>query len=172
MAQVEDILNRLCSSGKLERDKGAVELQRFVADDSDKASIRELEKSVLRLLQDDTFPWESRHGGLMAAKVLVFSEQLPDKNKHCSEEFPVKLRECAVNLLEDSESRVRLAAGTCKSECHDVYCLFFFNWFVIFNMSESSRVWEFSAYYLVNAINVVASSTEPQAGFPLVLRIP
>jgi len=111
MAVFQEIVDRLCSSAKIDRDKGAVELQRFVADESDKATIRDLEKSVLILLRDESLPWESRHGGLMAAKVLVFSEQLPDKNKHCSEEFPVTLRDCAVKLLEDQESRVRLAAG-------------------------------------------------------------
>lgn len=108
---MDDILKRLCGSVKLERDRGALELERFITERADGAAIRDLEKSLMTFLDDDKLPWESRHGGLMGAKVLVCLEQLPDKEKHCSENFPVQLRSLALRLLEDPESRVRLAAG-------------------------------------------------------------
>ena len=97
------VLTFLCSSQKIERDRGVVELQKLlnVANDEE---IRRLESSVQSLLEDGTLPWESKHGALMGTKALLSHEKCSDDFAHVSKNYALK-------LLEHSESRVRLSAG-------------------------------------------------------------
>ena len=99
----EAVLTFLCSSQKIERDRGVIELQKLlnVADD---AEIRRLESSIQSLLEDGMLPWESKHGALMGTRALLNHEK-------CSDDFAHLSKDHALKLLEHSESRVRLSAG-------------------------------------------------------------
>ena len=98
-----EVLTFLCSSQKIERDRGLAELYKFlgVAEDEE---IRRLESSIQSLLEDGMSPWESKHGALMGAKALLNHEK-------CSDDFAHVTKNYALKLLEHSESRVRLSAG-------------------------------------------------------------
>ena len=88
---------------RLEREKGLHELKGLV--DEGKLGEEERGRSedeVLELVTSLTCSWEAKHGGLMAACVL-----LPKAQKQFSE----KLKGEVPLLLEHNESRVRLAAG-------------------------------------------------------------
>ncbi len=101
----DKVLELLCSSAKIERDRGVVELQRQI-DSADPVFVKDLEISIQRILEDPSSPWESKHGGLMGCTALVLHEE-----KHCSDEFVQKARDYALGLLEDNEQRVRFASG-------------------------------------------------------------
>ena len=98
-----EVLTFLCSSQKIERDNGVSKLHTFlgvVQDDE----IRRLESSIQSLLEDGMSPWESKHGALMGTKALLNHEKCSDDFAHVSKNY-------ALQLLEHSESRVRLSAG-------------------------------------------------------------
>ena len=98
-------LSLLQSKKRLEREKGLHELKiqveegRLGEDERQKS-----EDAVLELVTSLTCSWEAKHGGLMAACVLLPNSQ---------ERFSEKLKGEIPLLLEHNESRVRLAAGTC-----------------------------------------------------------
>lgn len=100
---VDAIIQDLCSSLKLERDKG---FQNFVKhiDLAESEDIDTLEQCITKLLTEEGSSWEKKHGGLMAAKALLIS----GKN---SDDFAVDMRSQALKYLEDNEFRVRIAAG-------------------------------------------------------------
>ena len=102
-----EVLTLLCSAQKIERDRGVVELQKFIGTAED-VEIRRLESSIQSLLEDGMSPWESKHGALMGTKALLSHEK-------CSDEFAQLSKDYALRLLEHSESRVRLSAG---EYCH------------------------------------------------------
>ncbi len=102
------VLEFLCSSQKIERDRGVVELNKLL-NTADDAEVKRLEASVQSLLEDATLTWESKHGALMGTKTLLSHEK-------CSDEFVLLSKDYALRLLEHNESRVRLSAGalTCQ----------------------------------------------------------
>ena len=98
-------LSLLQSKKRLEREKGLHELRLQVEEGRLGEEERwKSEDAVLELVTSLTCSWEAKHGGLMAACVLLPKAQ---------EQFCEKLKEEVPLLLEHNESRVRLAAGTC-----------------------------------------------------------
>ena len=100
---VDKIIDDLCSSLKLERDRG---FQSFVkhVDSVENEDIAGLERNVTKLLSEEDSSWEKIHGGLMAAKALLTTGKSTD-------DFAVDMRSLALKFLEDREFRVRIAAG-------------------------------------------------------------
>ena len=93
----------LQSKKRLDRERGLQHLQLLV--DENKLTDDERKKSeedVLQLVTSLLSSWETKHGGLMAASVLI---------PKASDEFLGKLKGDIPILLEYDESRVRLAAG-------------------------------------------------------------
>ena len=106
MAEQLDLsLQLLCSSQKLERDKGIIELQKYLADPSD-ATVRRLETEVQKILDDPAATWEQKHGAVTACKLLLQHDSQP-----CSDDFLHAAKDYSLRLLEDCEFRVRIAAG-------------------------------------------------------------
>ena len=95
----------LQSKKRLERDRGLAELKVLVEGGrlGDEGERREREGQILELVTSLTYPWEAKHGGVMAACVLL---------PNASEEFYEKLKGEVPLLLEHNESRIRIAAGT------------------------------------------------------------
>ncbi|XP_064622843.1 uncharacterized protein LOC135485045 [Lineus longissimus] len=114
----DEIFKLLCSSAKIERDRGLVQLQR-VLKDVEVQGLTELEDRIFALLQDDSAPWETTIGALGSAKLVLVHE-------HSTEDFAVKILPFAVRLLEDNEYRIRMAAGEtlgalCKRNGDEIY---------------------------------------------------
>ncbi len=103
MAAVEESLKLLCSSAKIERDRGAEQLKLYLKNSSDE-SVHLLEKALNDLFLNDGGTWESRHGALMGTRTLLSCQ-------FCSDAFIEQSTDRALKLLEHDESRVRLAAG-------------------------------------------------------------
>ena len=102
-----NVLELLCSSAKLERDRGVTELEKILLSQVSEESHREVESSIQMLLDDREASWEKKHGALMGCKCVV-----SHRHSHgINDEFVIIAREHAMRLVEDSESRVRLAAG-------------------------------------------------------------
>ena len=98
------------SKKRLDREKGLQQLQESVNEGRlGEEERREGERVVSDLVTSLTSPWEAKHGGLMAAKVL-----LPG----ASPQFMGKLKGEVPLLLEYDESRVRLAAGEPRQPFH------------------------------------------------------
>ena len=96
-------LNLLRSRKKLDRERGLSQLKSVLETEFlEEEEKSKLESCIFDLLSSLTAPWEEKHGGLMAAGVLVptASERFCDLVKG---EIPL--------LLEHQESRIRLAAG-------------------------------------------------------------
>lgn len=96
----EEILQRLCSHQKLDRDKGIEELRKFLQREADNSS--QIAPSLLNILKTST-SWEARHGCLMASKVLIENGDSSTLGKEVLSLLP--------QMLEDDEPRVRLSAG-------------------------------------------------------------
>ncbi|WAR18431.1 hypothetical protein MAR_000269 [Mya arenaria] len=75
----ENILKKICSKAKLDRDKGFEDITNFLNEAED-AAIPELEKKFADMLSDSTAEWETKHGALMGAKALI-------KHGRSSEDF-------------------------------------------------------------------------------------
>jgi len=117
MAEQTGVLELLCSSAKIKRDRGAIELHNHLRE-TDSEGLKQLENSVRLLLQDADAPWERKHGALMGFKELLGLGVTDENLLKCSDEFTGVAKECALHMLEDSESRVRLAAGIfCVTSC-------------------------------------------------------
>ena len=98
-------LSLLQSKKRLDREKGLKQLQQSVAEGKlGEEEKREGEREVGELVTSLTSTWEAKHGGLMAATVLL-SGASPAFMEKMKGEVPV--------LLEYDEPRVRLAAGQC-----------------------------------------------------------
>lgn len=97
------ILKELCSSLKLERDRG---YQNLVAhlQSLDEEGIYNLQFDLSKLLNDNELSWESKHGGLMGAKAVL-------ENGNVSDDFEIEIKRKCMDHLDDNEFRVRIAAG-------------------------------------------------------------
>ena len=104
--EYQGIMDLLLSSKKLDRDKGLEELQHRLQRDgsSNSAEIAGVETSLLSVLQDNQSSWEAKHGALLGAKAL--SETVAS-----TDHFILEMRTFSLQLLNDYEARVRLAAG-------------------------------------------------------------
>ena len=102
----EEVLKLLCSTAKLDRDKGVRELEKIL-EAPEQTTLAWLASEIEIQLKNPQSAWESKHGGLMGAKCLLLSEKYEDENAS----FAQNALSSSLQLLEDSESRVRLAAG-------------------------------------------------------------
>ncbi|GAB1608917.1 uncharacterized protein LOC115226077, partial [Argonauta hians] len=117
-AATEATLRSLCSKAKLERDRAAAELQKIAATLTD-AELTELQDRTTALLRHGEVDWETRHGALRAAAVVLCS-------KRASPAFVSFVKDNLSPLLDDREFRVRLAAGEamgalCEAAGVDIY---------------------------------------------------
>ena len=101
----ENVLQKLCSKAKLDRDKGLQDLEELLKQ-FDREHVQNLEKHFSATLSDPNAEWETKHGALMGSKAIC---QTP----FCSEEFSSYLIDQALLLADDSEFRVRIASGRC-----------------------------------------------------------
>ena len=99
----ESVIQKLCSKAKLDRDKGFQDLQEYLKS-ADQDGVRAFEKKLSTILSDSSSEWESKHGALMGSKAVC-------QTQICSDEFTSYLVEQALMLADDSEFRVRIAAG-------------------------------------------------------------
>lgn len=104
-------LSLLQSKKRLERERGLSQLKELV-EGGRLGGQEEREEQVFQLVSSLTCPWEAKHGGLMAAGVLL---------AHASGEFAERLQGEVLLLLEHDESRIRLATGDCLCMCMDMY---------------------------------------------------
>ena len=102
-----DWLTLLRSKKRLDREKGLNQLKLLLQvpnQDIQDDVVVSVETKLLELVLSLTSPWEERHGGLLAAGIMIqagtASQQFCDKIKG---EIPL--------FLEDPESRIRMAAG-------------------------------------------------------------
>ena len=109
-------LTLLQSKKRLDRERGLQQLQVLV--DGECLSDGERKKAegdILEIVTSLSCSWEAKHGGLMAASVLL---------PKASQNFVEKLKGDVPLLLEYDESRVRLAAGNrsgCEINCTIVH---------------------------------------------------
>ena len=107
MAALEeaDWVPLLRSKRKLDREKGLAQLKAVLGSGPPEEGERErLEMCVLDLVSSLTSPWEEKHGGLMAAALLV---------PLSSEGYREKIKGEVPLLMENEELRIRLATGGC-----------------------------------------------------------
>ncbi|PSN56963.1 hypothetical protein C0J52_10867 [Blattella germanica] len=102
-----EVLNLLCNSMKLERDRGVGELQRVLPSCSENDRVQ-FEVNLLLLVSDTESTWETKHGCLLGAKALVPYINLDDEREA---DFVHRIKGIAEKLLTDIEVRVRMAAG-------------------------------------------------------------
>lgn len=97
------MLKLLCSTAKLDRDKGLQQLEEFLKKQN-VDDVREFENKLVDLMSDDDSTWEKKHGSLMAAKTIMDSQ-------HFSTEYGNRVLQKSLILLDDKEYRVRISAG-------------------------------------------------------------
>lgn len=102
----DQIIRELCSSQKLERDRGFHSFVKHI-DSLESEDVNSLEQDVSKLFIEDS-SWEKKHGGLMAAKALLTCGK-------SSDDFAVDMRSQALKYLDNNEFRVRIAAGLFKN---------------------------------------------------------
>ncbi|UYV78382.1 hypothetical protein LAZ67_16001129 [Cordylochernes scorpioides] len=100
-----EILNLICSTMKLERDKGIAELQRNL-NTTETDSIIVFINNLKSIYGQDALTWEKKLGALLATKILI-----PHVKKIDDTRFLYELVTVAQTYLTDNEVRVRLAAG-------------------------------------------------------------
>ena len=100
-------LSLLQSQKRLERERG-LSLLKELEKGGEAEERHSREEEVFRLVSALTCPWEAKHGGLLAASLLL---------SRSSVEFAARLQGEVPLLLEHDESRVRLAAGTGLEAC-------------------------------------------------------
>lgn len=97
------ILKELCSSLKLERDRGYQQLVAHLQG-LDEEGIYNLQFDLSKILNDIESTWEAKHGALMGAKAVM-------ENGNVSDDFEIEIKRKVMDLLDDNEFRVRIAAG-------------------------------------------------------------
>lgn len=102
-----EILELLCNSMKLERDRGVGELQRVLPTCSENERVQ-FEVNLVLLISDSETSWETKHGCLLGAKALIPYLNLDDEHEA---DFVHRIKAIAEKFLTDIEVRVRMAAG-------------------------------------------------------------
>lgn len=106
MEEAADMFKLLESSAKIDRNKGIDLLKQFLGR-TDVTTGQAIELAILTLLSKAGVSWETKHGALMGAEAI-----LSHPTYHLSmNDFEAKVKGHAVQMLEDIEYRVRLAAG-------------------------------------------------------------
>ena len=106
MENVVDTLKLLESSAKIDRNKG-VELLMQLLSRTDAVIGQDIELAILTLLSKAGVSWETKHGALMGAQAI-----LSHPTYHLSmTDFEAEAKGHVMQMLEDLEYRVRLAAG-------------------------------------------------------------
>ena len=96
----------LSSKRRLDREKGLTALKTLLASSNLQAEDKEkIETHVLSLITSLVRPWEDRHGGLMATALILESGV-------ATSGFSRQVTSSVPLLLEEKESRVRIATGT------------------------------------------------------------
>ncbi|XP_071962564.1 uncharacterized protein [Antedon mediterranea] len=102
--EASDIQQLLCSSKKIERDRGLAELKSIV-NSAEPDDVEKLEVDFIGLLQKpDCVSWETKQGALLGSRLIVV-------NQWSSENFGTELKMHVLELLNHNEARVRLSAG-------------------------------------------------------------
>jgi len=117
----ENVIKLLVSNSKLERDKGARELDILLLSESEQDKITEIEKELKRLVSEVECKWETKHGYLLALRSMI-----PNKKKQNDDQFLQNTQVECLDYLQDNEVRVRLAAGEvlgvlCKHHGVNIY---------------------------------------------------
>lgn len=109
MKDLNEVCTALFSARKLDRDQGVNHLNEYLsyAKNEDILSVEQL---LLKPLKDSSSDWESKHGSLLGTKALItkFKQRGHDEE---SEKFLQTVYEFCLQLLTDTEVRIRLAAG-------------------------------------------------------------
>ncbi len=96
----------LSSKKRLDREKGLAAMKtQLAAQDLREEDKKSIETHILFLVTSMIGPWEDKHGGLMATGLILESGV-------GSSGFSDQVRSTLPILLEETESRVRIAAGT------------------------------------------------------------
>ncbi|XP_071507896.1 uncharacterized protein [Diadema antillarum] len=119
--ELKCVLELLLSAKKLERDKGLAALQQNLDQQQPNSELAEIEVPLMSVLHNQQSTWEAKHGALMGAKVLTGLDG-------ASDDFLQEIKGCCLQLLNDTEARVRLAAGEllgalCRRQGCEVYLL-------------------------------------------------
>ena len=93
------------SKKSLDREKGVNELIQIYNSSLVKLKCdHSVERQLLDIILSPSAPWEERHGGLLAAGVMI-------QNRAASKHFCESIKREIPLFLENSESRVRITAG-------------------------------------------------------------
>ncbi|CAL1530399.1 unnamed protein product [Lymnaea stagnalis] len=108
-----EIITKLCSKAKLDRDRGFSELEEYIST-CDEEDILSFEQDILRMLSQPDDGWESRHGGLSGARCLFEHGKIKLEDEEIGsggDSFAYTMIEKSMLMLEHDEFRVRIAAG-------------------------------------------------------------
>ncbi|XP_054710418.1 uncharacterized protein LOC129220102 [Uloborus diversus] len=108
MENFDSICNLLLSKRKLERDQGVSKLTEHL-EKANTSDIQHIQKSLIKILEDDESIWEAKHGSLLGVKVLIIKM----KNMEFVDEsiFLQNILKLSTAFLTHDEVRIRLAAG-------------------------------------------------------------
>lgn len=109
MKDLNAIFTLLFSARKLDRDQGVNDLKEFL-NCAKRDDIHTVEQLLLRPLSNASGDWESKHGSLLGAKTVIVHVKELGFDKE-TEEFLQAVFKLCMQLLTDSEVRIRLAAG-------------------------------------------------------------
>lgn len=124
MVEFQFITTLLCSNKKLDRDRGVTYLEEYLKD-ADADSLRAVESTLSKLLDNQDEPWESKHGALLGIRSVVHNMKC--RAIDCeAKDFLSKVCSACLELLTHSEVRIRLSAGdvigsVCGVEGPEVY---------------------------------------------------
>lgn len=123
--QVKDILSKLCSKAKLDRDRGHSELQAYLKVNQDEEILENLQHDIISLLNSASSEWETNHGALHGALVVL---EYRKSTGNLDDNFSMLMVEKSLGLLDHAEFRVRIAAGkfSFKSKNIKISILFVF----------------------------------------------
>ncbi|XP_048516398.1 uncharacterized protein LOC105690948 isoform X2 [Athalia rosae] len=102
-----EILNLLCSSMKLERDRAISDLNKTLPASSG-TIIQEIKDALVNAVKNKGSSWEIKYGCLLGAKTVTNYLNIENENDQV---FINKYKDTAIQYLVDDEPRVRLAAG-------------------------------------------------------------
>lgn len=109
-----EIMQKLCSKAKLDRDRGYSELEEFISR-CDQDEIVNAQQDFIRLLSEPDQGWESRHGGLSGARCLFEQGKIAIEDDGVlldgGSSFAYIMIERSMLMLDHEEFRVRIAAG-------------------------------------------------------------